>query len=466
MLEFPKKFWWGAATSGPQSEGRFDKKHANMFDYWYEIEPEVFYKQQGPDTASNFYNSYKKDIQLMKECGLNSVRTSIQWTRLIDDLESNTVHSEAVDFYNRVIDEFIAQGIEPIINLHHFDLPVELYHKYGGWESKHVVDLFVGFATQCFKHFGDRVKYWFTHNEPMVVVEGEYLYEFHYPKIVDGKKAVQVAYNLQLASSKAIEAFRTFGFKESQIGIILNLTPLYPATEEPADLLASHQADLWINRFFMDASVKGQFPTELVAMLQKEDALWSYTDEELAIIAENTVDQLGINFYHPHRVERPEFSPNSLAVDFMPNKYWKDYEMPGRRMNVDKGWEIYPKALYDIAKDIQENYGNISWFVSENGMGVSNEERYLVDGRIEDDYRIQFISEHLYWLNQAIQEGANCHGYHLWTPIDCWSWMNAYRNRYGLISTNIHTQVKTIKKSGYWFKELSETGQLDFSLEE
>lgn len=466
MLEFPKKFWWGAATSGPQSEGRFDKKHANMFDYWYEIEPEVFYKQQGPDTASNFYNSYKKDIQLMKECGLNSVRTSIQWTRLIDDLESNTVNSEAVDFYNRVIDEFIAQGIEPIINLHHFDLPVELYHKYGGWESKHVVDLFVGFATQCFKHFGDRVKYWFTHNEPMVVVEGEYLYEFHYPKIVDGKKAVQVAYNLQLASSKAIEAFRTFGFKESQIGIILNLTPLYPATEEPADLLASHQADLWINRFFMDASVKGQFPTELVAMLQKEDALWSYTDEELAIIAENTVDQLGINFYHPHRVERPEFSPNSLAVDFMPNKYWKDYEMPGRRMNVDKGWEIYPKALYDIAKDIQENYGNISWFVSENGMGVSNEERYLVDGRIEDDYRIQFISEHLYWLNQAIQEGANCHGYHLWTPIDCWSWMNAYRNRYGLISTNIHTQVKTIKKSGYWFKELSETGQLDFSLEE
>ncbi|MBM7710050.1 glycoside hydrolase family 1 protein [Enterococcus lemanii] len=466
MLEFPKKFWWGAATSGPQSEGRFDKKHANMFDYWYEIEPEVFYKQQGPDTASNFYNSYKKDIQLMKECGLNSVRTSIQWTRLIDDLETNTVNSEAVDFYNRVIDEFIAQGIEPIINLHHFDLPVELYHKYGGWESKHVVDLFVGFATQCFKHFGDRVKYWFTHNEPMVVVEGEYLYEFHYPKIVDGKKAVQVAYNLQLASSKAIEAFRTSGFKESQIGIILNLTPLYPATEESADLLASHQADLWINRFFMDASVKGQFPTELVAMLQKEDALWSYTDEELAIIAENTVDQLGINFYHPHRVERPEFSPNSLAVDFMPNKYWKDYEMPGRRMNVDKGWEIYPKALYDIAKDIQENYGNISWFVSENGMGVSNEERYLVDGRIEDDYRIQFISEHLYWLNQAIQEGANCHGYHLWTPIDCWSWMNAYRNRYGLISTNIHTQVKTIKKSGYWFKELSETGQLDFSLEE
>lgn len=464
MLKFPENFWWGAATSGPQSEGRFNKKHANVFDYWYEIEPEVFYKQQGPDTASNFYNSYKEDIQLMKDCGLNSVRTSIQWSRLIDDLESNTVNEDAINFYNNVIDEFIAQGIEPMMNFHHFDIPVELYKKYGGWESKHVVDLFVGFAEQCFKLFGDRVKYWFTHNEPMVVVEGEYLYEFHYPKIVDGEKAVQVAYNLQLASSKIIQVFKKFNFSDSKIGIILNLTPLYPASTSEEDLKASKIADLWINRLFMDASVKGEFPKELVEILKKESAIWECTNEELEIIKKNTIDILGINFYHPHRVEQPEFSSNSLAVDFMPNKFWKDYDMPGRRMNVDKGWEIYPKALYDIAKDIQENYDNIEWFVSENGMGVSNEERYLKDGMIHDDYRIQFISEHLYWVNKAMQEGANCLGYHLWTPIDCWSWMNAYRNRYGLISNNIHTQVKTLKKSGYWFKQLATTNQLDFEI--
>jgi Beta-glucosidase/6-phospho-beta-glucosidase/beta-galactosidase len=462
MLTFPKDFWWGAATSGPQSEGRFNKKHANMFDHWFDIQPELFYQQQGPNTASNFYNSYKEDIRLMKECGLNSVRTSIQWTRLIDDLETNTVNQEAVDFYNAVIDTFIAEGIEPIMNLHHFDLPAELYHKYGGWESKHVVDLFAGFAKQAFQLFGDRVKHWFTHNEPMVVVEGEYLYQFHYPQLVDGKKAVQVAYNLQLASSKAIAAFKKLQLKDAKIGIILNLTPLYPASQEPEDVQAARYADLFSNRLFMDASVNGAFPQELVELYEKEGVLWETTPEELAIIRENTIDELGVNFYHPHRVGRPDISPNSLAVDFMPNKFWKDYEMPGRRMNVDKGWEIYPKALYDIAKDVQENYGNIEWFVSENGMGVSNEERFMQDGVIHDDYRIQFISEHLAWLHKGIAEGSNCKGYHLWTPIDCWSWMNAYRNRYGLISNDIRTQVKTIKKSGHWFRELADTNQLDF----
>lgn len=464
-LSFPKGFWWGAATSGPQSEGRFHKKHANMFDYWYEIEPEAFYRQQGPDTASDFYNGFKEDIALMKACGLNSVRTSIQWSRLIDDLETNTVNPEGDRFYGQVIDELISQGIEPFINLHHFDLPVELYHKYGGWENKKIAQLFAGFAQQCFRLFGDRVRYWFTHNEPMVVVEGEYLYQFHYPKLVDGKKAVQVAYNLQLASSLAIEKFRSLHLPEAKIGIILNLTPPYPATDSPEDLQASRIADLWLNRLFMDASVKGAFPAELVKILSKEGVLWEQTEEELALIQANTVDLLGVNFYHPHRVQQPEFSTNSLAVDFMPNKFWKDHDMPGRRMNMDKMWEIYPKALYDIAQDIQDNYGNIDWFVSENGMGVSREDRYLKDGMIQDDYRIQFISEHLYWLHQAMAKGSNCLGYHLWTPVDCWSWANAYRNRYGLISTNIHTQEKTVKKSGYWFKKLADCNGFDFEME-
>mgnify|MGYP000730210852 CR=1 FL=1 len=125
---------------------------------------------------------------MMRSIGMNSLRTSIQWSRLIDDLETNTVNQDAVDFYNNVIDAMIAEGMTPTMNLHHFDLPVELFDKYGGWESKKVVELYVGFAEKCFELFGDRVKFWTTHNEPMVVVEGEYLFQFHYPNIVDGKK--------------------------------------------------------------------------------------------------------------------------------------------------------------------------------------------------------------------------------------------------------------------------------------
>lgn len=463
MRQFPENFWWGAATSGPQSEGRFDKKHKNMFDYWYDMEPEAFYNYVGPDTASNFYHSYADDIAKMKEVSLNSLRTSIQWTRLIDDLETNTVNLQAVDYYNRVIDTFLENGIRPIFNLHHFDLPVELYHKYGGWESRHVVELFVGFAEKCFQYFGDRVKEWVVHNEPMVVVDGEYLYQFHYPKLVDGKKAVQVAYHLNLATAKTIQLYREKGFDKEggRIGTVLNLTPTYAASEEPEDQAAAHFAELWNNKMFLEPAVHGHFPEELVSVLEKDGVLWKTEAGDEKLFAENTVDFLGVNFYHPNRVKRPDISPDSVG-DWLPSRYYDNYEMPGRRMNIDKGWEIYPKALYDIAVNVRDNYRNIPWFVSENGMGVSREERFMGEnGQIQDDYRINFIKEHLEWLHKGIQEGSNCFGYHLWTPIDCWSWTNAYRNRYGLISNDIHTQVKTIKKSGYWLKGVIEKNAID-----
>lgn len=457
MKKFPTNFWWGAATSGPQSEGRFAKKHANMFDYWYKIEPEAFYNQVGPDTASNFYNSFREDIALMKKVGLNSLRTSIQWSRLIDDLEANTVNPAAVDFYNQVIDCFIENGIRPIITLHHFDLPVELYHKYGGWESRHVVDLFVGFAEQAFRLFGDRVKDWTTHNEPMVVVDGEYLYRFHYPNLVDGKKAVQVAYNLNLASAKAIAKYRALGLDKDggRIGIVLNLTPTYAASELAADQEAARFAELWNNKMFLEPAIHGHFPAELEDVLRRDKVIWQTAEEDKEIFKRNTVDFLGINFYHPNRVKAPDIAPNSVG-DWLPTRYFDDYQMPGRRMNIDKGWEIYPKAVYDIAINIRDNYKNIPWYISENGMGVSREERFLDEsGQIQDDYRIDFIKEHLEWLHKGIEEGSNCFGYHLWTPIDCWSWTNAYRNRYGFISNDIHTQIKTIKKSGQWFKTVT-----------
>lgn len=466
-LKFPKDFWWGATTSGPQLEGRFNKKHANIFDYDFEKFPEHFWHGIGPDVASNFYNDFREDIRLMKKAGFNSVRTSIQWSRLIDDLEEGTVNPEAVEFYNAVIDEFLSNGIRPIINLHHFDLPVELLHKYGGWANKQVISFYVKYAEQCFRLFGDRVSDWFTHNEPMVVVEGGYLYQFHYPDLVDGKLAVQVAYNLQLASSLAIQKYREVNQNsDGKIGIILNLSPNYPASQDKEDIAAAHFADLWQNRLFMDASVKGKFPNELVEILTKDGVLWNSTLEELETIKNNKVDMFGVNFYHPNRAQRPHYSPDSLTVDWLPNKYFDDYKMVGARMNVDKGLEIYPQTLYNIAKNIQKNYGNIPWFVSECGIGVSNEDRYLNrDGLIEDDYRIQFVQEHLYWLHKAIDEGANCYGFHLWTPIDCFSWRNSYRNRYGLISVNIHTQKKCLKKSAYFFKNLAEKSILELSEE-
>lgn len=452
--KFPKDFWWGSATSGPQSEGSFNKLHKNVFDYWYDIEPEEFFDKIGPEVASNFYNSYKEDLAMIKEIGLNSFRTSIQWTRLIKDFETAEPDEDGVRFYNAVIDECIKNDLKLVINLHHFDLPVELYDKYGGWESKKVVDLYVKFAKKAFELFGDRVKYWTTFNEPMVVVEGEYLYKFHYPKISDGKKAVQVMYNLNLASAKAIQAFRE-GKQDGKIGIVLNLTPSYPRSNSEEDLKAAAFAEDFVNRSFLDPSIKGEFPENLVKTLKKDKVIWESTEEELSIIKDNTIDFLGVNYYQPRRVKAKEEKFDEKRA-WMPDKYFDNYEMPGRRMNPYRGWEIYPKSIYDIAINIRDNYNNIPWYISENGMGAEGEERYInEDGIIEDDYRIDFLKEHLAYLHKGIEEGSNCFGYHTWTPIDCWSWSNAYKNRYGFIALDLETQKKTIKKSGRWIKEVS-----------
>lgn len=457
-FKFPENFWWGSATSGPQSEGRFNKKHDSVFDHWFDIEPEAFFDGVGPDVASNFYNSHKEDLKLVKETGLNSFRTSIQWTRLIKDFETGEVDEDGVRFYNEVIDECIENNLLPVMNLHHFDLPVELYDQYGGWESKHVVDLFVLFTKKCFELFGDRVKYWTTFNEPIVVVEGEYLYQFHYPKLVDGKKAVQVLYNLNLASAKVIEAFKSMGcHKEGgKIGIVLNLTPAYPRSNSEEDLRAAKIGDSFFNTSFLDPAIKGHFPETLIEILEKDNVMWESTEEELEIIKNNTIDFLGVNYYQPRRVKAKE-SEIDEAKGWMPDKYFDNYEMPGRRMNPYRGWEIYPQCMYDIAINIRDNYNNIPWYISENGMGVEGEEKYInEDGVIEDDYRIDFYKEHLEYLHKGISEGSNCFGYHTWTPIDCWSWSNAYKNRYGFIAVDLETQKKTIKKSGRWIKEVAE----------
>ena len=450
---FPNNFWWGAATSGPQSEGTFNKANKNVFDHWFEISKETFHNGVGPVIASNFYNSYKDDIKMLKEIGLNSYRTSIQWTRLIKDLETGEVCEDGVRFYNDVINESIKNGLEVVINLHHFDLPVELYEKYNGWESRKVVDLFVQFAKTCFDLFGDRVKHWTTFNEPIVVVEGQYLYKFHYPCIVDGKRANQTAYNIALASAKTIKVYKE-GNYNGEIGIILNLTPSYPRSNSEKDIEASDIADLYFNRMFLDPAVKGTFPEKLVNILKNDNVLWKTEEGDEQIFLDGRVDFLGINYYQPRRVKERE--TEFTEKTWMPDKYFENYLMPGRRINEHRGWEIYPEAIYDIAMNIKNNYGNIKWYIAENGMGVEGEEKFKDDNEvINDDYRIEFIKEHLTFLHKAIEEGTNCFGYHLWTPIDCWSWCNSYKNRYGFISLDLETLEKIVKKSGKWIKVVS-----------
>jgi len=452
---FPEGFWWGSATSAVQIEGAADEdgKGMNVWDYWYQKEPNRFFNGIGPQVTSDFYHRYKEDIKLMKELGHNSFRFSISWSRLIPG-GTGKVNEKAVKFYNNVINELLENGIEPFATLFHFDMPIEMQN-IGGFENRKVVEYFAEYAKTCFELFGDRVKRWITFNEPIVPVLGGYLYNFHYPDIVDFKRAVQFGYGTVLASARAIEEFKKLKINDAKIGIVLNLSPVYPRSNHPADLKAAELADLFHNRSFLDPSVKGEYPKELVEVLKAYNHLPEYKEEDLELIKDNTVQYLGVNYYQPLRVKAKENMPNPYGV-FTPNWFYDEYIMPGRRMNPYRGWEIYEKGIYDLLKRIKDEYGNIECFISENGMGVEGEERFIKDGIIQDDYRIEFIKEHLKWVHKAIEEGCNVKGYHVWTFMDNWSWLNAYKNRYGLVAVDLKTQKRTIKKSGYWFKEVAE----------
>ncbi|MRT14165.1 family 1 glycosylhydrolase [Enterobacteriaceae bacterium RIT711] len=451
---FPENFWWGTATSATQSEGHQagDGKGENIWDYASHHFNERFFGGVTADDTSTFYQNYREDIQRAKDIGLNSFRTSISWSRLIPDGDGE-INPQAVDFYNAVIDELNAQGIEPFINLYHFDMPMALQEK-GGFENREVVDAFASYARICYELFGDRVRYWFTFNEPLIPAEAGYLHPRHYPYVTSFRRAAQVLHHIVLAHCKAVAAWRELNIA-GQIGIIMDVIPVYPRSDAPEDLHAAEMADLFYTRSINEPILLGRYPDELIALLKEHDQLPVIQPGDCELIANTRIDLLGINYYRPRRVKARE----TLLEEphgFVPERFFEEYIMPGRRMNTSRGIEIYPAALYDIAMVVKDRYGNLPWFVSENGIGISDEEQFMVNGQVQDDYRIEFLKEHLSYLHQAMADGSNCLGYHMWTFIDCWSWQNAYKNRYGFYRLDLETQQRSLKKSGLWFKAVIE----------
>ena len=455
MINFPQDFLWGTSTSGPQTEGRFagDGKGDNLWDYWYQVEPHRFRFQEGPGLTSTFYENWEEDIELLVETGHTAFRTSIQWSRIFPKGRGE-VNPVGVAFYRKVFERIKSKGIHLMVNLYHFDLPFALQEEGDGWENKETVYAYRDYARFCFETYGDLVDQWITFNEPIVPVEFGYFYDAHYPHKVDAAAAVKVAYHTQLASSLAVQACHEVD-PSYRIGVVLNLPPAYPRSQHPADVKAARIAELFQAKSFLDPSVLGTYPPELVEILRERALLPEVDPSDLELIKEHTVDFLGVNYYQPMRVSAPRYAPNPESP-MLVEQFYEPYVMPGRKINPHRGWEIYEQGLYDIAQNIKENYGNIEWLLTENGMGVEGEEKFRQNGEIQDDYRIDFVKDHLRELHRAIQEGANCKGYLMWTFIDCWSWLNGYKNRYGLVELDLATQERRLKKSGHWFRELSQ----------
>ncbi|AEN66246.1 glycoside hydrolase family 1 [Enterobacter soli] len=468
QISIPKDFILGAAASAWQTEGWSGKKAGqdSWLDLWYKNDRHVWHNGYGPAVATDFINRYREDVALMKQAGLTHYRTSINWSRFLTDYENATVDEEYAAYYDALFDEMHRQGIEPMICLEHYELPGVLLETYGGWGSKHVVELFVRYAEKVFERYHTKVTRWFSFNEPIVVQTRVYLDALRWPYEQNTGTWMQWNHHKVLATAKVVKLFREKGYRGS-VGCILNPEVTYPRSRAPHDVHAAETYDLFYNRVFLDPLVHGHYPQALFTLLEQHQVQWDYTPEELALIADNTVDELGINLYYPHRVKAPSRAWHP-ETPFHPAYYYEPFELPGRRMNKSRGWEIYPRIIYDMAMRIKNDYRNICWFVAESGMGVENEAQFRNrDGIIEDNYRIDFISEHLYYTLLAREEGANCHGYMLWAFTDNVSPMNAFKNRYGLIEIDLDdNRARRAKKSAAWFRQLRDARVLTLCIDD
>ena len=467
-MTIPQDFILGAAASAWQTEGWSGKKAGqdSWIDLWYKNDRHVWHNGYGPAVATDFINRFREDVALMKAAGLTHYRTSINWSRFLTDYENVTVDEEYAAWYDALFDEMHRQGIEPMICLEHYELPGVLLQTYGGWASKHVVELFTRYAEKVFERYHHKVSRWFTFNEPIVVQTRVYLDALRWPYEQNTDTWMQWNHHKVLATAKVVKLFRDKGYRGT-VGCILNPEVTYPRSRAPHDVRAAEMYDLFYNRVFLDPLVHGRYPQALFSLLEQHQVQWDYTADELALIADNTVDELGINLYYPHRVKAPSRAWHP-ETPFHPAYYYEPFELPGRRMNASRGWEIYPRIIYDMAMRIKQDYRNIDWFVAESGMGVENEAQFRnCDGIIEDTYRIDFISEHLYYTLLAREEGANCHGYMLWAFTDNVSPMNAFKNRYGLIEIDLNdNRARRAKKSAAWFRQLRDARELTLTVDD
>lgn len=467
-VTIPADFILGAAASAWQTEGWSGKKAGqdSYLDAWYQHDRHVWHNGYGPAVATDFINRYREDVALMKAAGLTHYRTSINWARFLTDYETATVDEEYAAYYDSLIDELLRQGIQPMLCLEHYELPAALLEQYGGWGSKHVVELFVRYAEQVFARYAHKVTRWFTFNEPIVVQTRVYLDALRWPYQQNTHTWMQWNHHKNLATAKVVQLFRQKGYAGS-VGTILNPEVTYPRSSAAHDVDAAQKYDLFYNRVFLDPAIKGAYPDELIALLAQHQVQWDYSADELAIIAANRVDEVGINLYYPHRVKAPSRAWNA-ETPFHPAYYYEHFELPGRRMNKSRGWEIQPRIVWDMAQRMKEEYDNFPWFIAENGMGIEDEARFKnADGEIQDDYRIEFIGEHLYQALRARAAGINCLGYMLWAFTDNVSPMNAFKNRYGLIEIDLENQrQRRMKKSAHWYRQISDQRQLSITLDD
>ena len=259
LKKFPEGFLWGSASAAYQVEGAWqeDGKGITNWDEFVRIPGKTFKATTG-DIAIDHYHRYEEDIALMAEMGLKAYRFSVSWARIYPNGKGE-INKKGIDFYNNLINELIKHNIEPILTIYHWDLPIALQNEYGGWESRNIIEDFNNYCITLYKNFGDRVKYWVSLNEQNIFIKLGYLIALHPPGVKDMKRMINANHIANLANAKAIQSFREH-VKDGMIGPSFAYAPCYPNTSKPEDVLAAENAEEFLNHWWMDIYVFGEYP--------------------------------------------------------------------------------------------------------------------------------------------------------------------------------------------------------------
>ncbi len=472
MHGLPKDFLWGGATAANQCEGGYleggkglgtvdvipwgEHRRAVMegiMDY-HTLPENSFYPSHG---ATDMYHHWKEDIQYMAEMGFKCYRFSIAWSRIFPTGEEKEPNQEGLKFYDDLINELLANHIEPVITICHFDVPLHLEEAYGSWRSRKLIDAYVKYSRVLFEHFKGRVHYWMTFNEINMLM--------HLPfmgagiRFREGEDQNQVKYQAAhhelVASAMATKLAHEID-PENKVGCMLAAGSFYPNTCHPADVWEAKKRDRG-NYFFVDVQARGEYPAYVKKQFEQENIHIAMESEDEKILRENMVDYIAFSYYTSRLTSA---DPKVIAANSISGNVMKSLRNPHLQVS-EWGWQIDPLGLRITMNDLYDRYQK-PLFIVENGLGAVD--RIEEDGSIQDDYRIAYLEAHLKEMMKAVEEdGVDLIGYCVWGCIDLVSASTGeMKKRYGMVyvdrdNAGNGTLKRIPKKSFAWYRHVIET---------
>ena len=445
-MGFKKDFVWGTATASYQIEGGMDngKRGYTVWDDFC-ARPGTILDGSDGSVACDHYHRFKEDVKYMKALGVKAYRLSIAWARLLPN-GTGEVNEDGIRFYHELFDELLNNGITPYVTLFHWDLPFALFER-GGWENPDCVEWFGEYAALVAKTYGDKVKHFFTFNEPQCFIGLGHVTGIHAPgNIMSRRSVLTMTHHVLMAHGMAVRKIRA-NITDAKVGIAPTSTPACPKTSSAADIKAAYDAYfdvpdqdnyMWSVSWWSDPIFFGKYPEAGLKLFAKD--LPEMKDSDFELISE-PIDFYGQNIYNGYIVEADE---NGLAREVK-----RKLGHPRTAIN----WPVVPESIYWGPRFLYERY-KTPIFITENGLSCTDV--VCLDGEIHDTERIDFLQRYLRELRSAIADGVDVKGYFLWSLIDNFEWHSGYTERFGIIHVDYETQVRTVKDSAKWYKKVVE----------